>query len=247
VIYAHHENPLHSDFRASRSVAQRHRHGALMSQETVAVEGISSRSLWRRRDDTRRRAHAGPALRIILVRHGRPAISTSHRTTHREFRDYIDAYEAAGLDPESVPPGELQDLVKELDAVYTSGKPRAQDSAKRLAPNAELIADPLFVEAPLASPRIPLLRMKVPTWAVMARILWHAGYHPEIEDYRRAKHRAVEAADILVARAREDGTAALVAHGYFNLSIGRELRRRGFRKTGAHRVQFWNAVIYDLP
>ncbi|MBU6297709.1 MAG: histidine phosphatase family protein [Alphaproteobacteria bacterium] len=185
-------------------------------------------------------------MRIILVRHGRPAISTDRRTSHREFRDYIDAYEAAGLDPDSVPPEELQDLVKELTAVFTSDRPRSQDSARALAPNAELIADPLFVEAPLASPRIPLLRMKVPKWAVMARILWHAGYHPEIENYRRAKHRAVEASDILMARAREDGVTALVAHGYFNAIIGRELRRRGFHKTGSHRVQFWNAVIYEL-
>ena len=186
-------------------------------------------------------------MRIILVRHGRPAISTDHRTSHRGFRDYIDAYEAAGLDPGSAPPEELQDLVKELDAVYTSDKPRSQDSARALAPNAELIADPLFVEAPLASPRIPLLRMGVPSWAVMARILWHAGYHPEIENYRRAKHRAVEAADILIARAREDGVAALVAHGYFNAIIGRELRRRDFRKTGSHRARYWNAVVYELP
>ena len=45
--------------------------------------------------------------------------------------------------------------------------------------------------------------MKVPKWAVVARILWHAGYHPEIEDYRRAKHRATQAADILMnAQAR---------------------------------------------
>ena len=191
--------------------------------------------------------HADAAIRIILVRHGRPAISTAHRTSHRGFRDYIDAYEAAGLDPESAPPEELQDLVGELTAVFTSDKPRSQDSARALAPNAELIADPLFVEAPLASPRIPLLRMSVPSWAVMARILWHAGYHPEIEDYRRAKQRAVEAADILMARAREDGVAALVAHGYFNAIIGRELRRRDFRKSGSHRARYWNAVIYELP
>jgi len=186
-------------------------------------------------------------MRIILVRHGRPAISTDKRTSHHGFRDYIDAYEAAGLDPESAPPEELQDLIGELAAVYTSDRPRSQDSARALAPQAELIADPLFEEAPLASPRIPLLRMQVPKWAVMARILWHAGYHPEIENYRRAKHRAGEAADILTARAREDGSAALVAHGYFNAIIGRELRRRGFRKSGSHRVRFWNAVIYEMP
>jgi broad specificity phosphatase PhoE len=189
------------------------------------------------------------ALRILLIRHGRPDIAVSPRTSHAEFKTYIDAYEEAGLDPNSAPPEELQDLVGELSAVFTSGRKRAHDSARALAPNAELIADPLFAEAPLASPPIPLLRMKVPKWAVVARVLWHAGYHPEIENYRRAKHRASQAADILVARARHDGATALVAHGYFNLIIGRELRQRGFAKSGSHRARFWNSVIYtrDVP
>jgi broad specificity phosphatase PhoE len=195
----------------------------------------------------RRHAHAAAPMRIVLIRHGKPAIAASPRTSHNEFRNYIDDYEAAGLDPSSVPPEELQDLVSELSAIYTSDRPRSTGSARALAPNAELIADPLFAEAPLASPRIPLLRMKVPKWAVMARILWHAGYHPEIENYRKAKHRAAEAADILMKRAAAEGATALVAHGYFNLMIGRELRRRAFRKTGAHRVKYWNAVIYELP
>lgn len=186
-------------------------------------------------------------MRIILIRHGRPNIPVSLRTSHKEFRSYVDAYEEAGLDPESVPPEELQDLIGELAAVFTSGRPRAHDSARALAPNAELIADPLFVEAPLALPPIPLLRMKVPKWAVVARILWHAGYHPEIENYRRAKHRAAQAADILMRRAHADGAAALVAHGYFNFIIGRELRRRGLERTGSHRAKFWNAVIYQKP
>jgi broad specificity phosphatase PhoE len=185
------------------------------------------------------------AMRVILIRHGRPALPVSPRTSHSEFRDYIDAYEAAGLDPQSAPPEELQDLVAELTAVFTSDKRRAHDSAKALAPNAELLVDPLFVEAPLASPKIPMLRMKVPKWAVVARLLWHAGYHPEIENYRKAKHRAAAAADILTRRARADGAAALVAHGYFNFLIGRELRRRGFRKSGSHRAHFWNAVVYQ--
>ena len=183
--------------------------------------------------------------RIILVRHGKPAIPISPRTSHHGFRDYIDAYEEAGLDPASAPPEELQDLAKELTAVFTSGKPRAHDSAKALAPHAELIADALFGEAPLASPRIPLLKMKVPKWAVVSRLLWHAGYHPEIENYRRVQHRAAEAADILMHKARSEGTAALVAHGYFNFLIGRELRHRGFTKSGSHRARYWNAVVYE--
>src|ERR1700754_2641837 len=190
------------------------------------------------------RADAATA-RIILIRHGRPAIDVAPRTSHGEFRTYIDDYEAAGLDPSSAPPEELQDLVKELGAVHASDRARSHESAKAPAPNAELVVDPLFAEAPLASPRIPLLRMKVPAWAVVSRLLWHAGYHPEIENYRRAKARASDAADILMRRAREEGQAALVAHGYLNFMIGRELRRRGFAKSGSHRAQYWNTVIYE--
>ncbi|NIK87326.1 broad specificity phosphatase PhoE [Rhizomicrobium palustre] len=186
-------------------------------------------------------------LRIVLVRHGKPAISTDHRTGHRGFARYIDAYEAAGLDPQSAPPEELQDLAKGIGAVYTSHRPRSQESAKAIAPHAELLSDTLFEEAPLASPPLPLIKLGVPAWAVMSRILWHAGYHPEIENYRRSKSRAKKAADLLTAKAKEDGTAVLVAHGYFNAIIGRELARRGFTKKGSHRVRFWNAVVYELP
>jgi broad specificity phosphatase PhoE len=190
--------------------------------------------------------HSMPkGARIILVRHGQPALPLSPRTSHHGFRDYIDAYEAAGLDPASLPPQELTDLVKELDHVFASDRPRAHESARALAPHAELVADPLFAEAPLASPRIPLLKMRVPKWAVVARVLWHAGYHPEIENYRKAKHRAARAADILMDKVREGGSAVLVAHGYFNAMIGRQLRRRGFTRTGSHRVHYWNAVTYE--
>jgi len=184
--------------------------------------------------------------RIILVRHGKPAVASAPRTSHRGFERYLDLYQDAGLDPHSAPPDELLDLVKGLNAVFTSGAPRANDSARTLLPEAELIADPLFSEAPLTVPRIPLLKVKVPVWMVVARIMWHAGFHPEIESYRRTKARAATAADILVKRAEtNDGIAVLVAHGYFNAIIGRVLKKRGFARTGSHRYRFWNAVLYE--
>ncbi len=189
-------------------------------------------------------AQAKP-LKITLVRHGRPAIATAPRTSHREFRTYIDDYEDAGLDPASAPPEELQDLIGELDVVFTSGRKRAEQSARALAPNAELIVDPLFVESPLASPRIPLLKMRVTKWAVISRLMWYAGFSPKIEGYRKSKRRAAKAAEILIGRARKDGQTALVAHGYFNYLIGIELRRRGFKQTGSHKARYWNDVTYE--
>lgn len=186
-------------------------------------------------------------LKIILIRHGKPAIPTAPVARHHEFRSYIDAYEEAGLDPADAPPEELRDLVRELDAVFTSGRKRAADSAKVLAPNAELIVDPLFVESPLASPRIPLLKMKVTKWAVVSRLMWYAGFSPKIEGYRKSKRRAKQAADILIKRAQTTGGTALVAHGYFNYLIGIELRRRGFVQAGRHKAKYWNDVTYERP
>ena len=60
------------------------------------------------------------SLRVVLVRHGKPAIESSPRTSHDGFRRYIDDYQEAGLDPLSAPPEELLDLVKGLNAVHTS-------------------------------------------------------------------------------------------------------------------------------
>lgn len=186
-----------------------------------------------------------PTPRIILIRHGQPDIALAPRTSHAGFSGYINDYEDAGLDPANLPPEALRELVRELRTVFTSGRPRSHQSAQALAPHAELIADPLFAEAPLASPPVPFLKMTVAKWAVMSRILWHAGFHPGIENSRDAARRAVLAADLLVARARADGAAVLVAHGYFNWMIGRILRKRGFSRTGMHQARYWNAVIYQ--
>jgi broad specificity phosphatase PhoE len=181
----------------------------------------------------------------VLIRHGRPAIAIRPRTGHQGFHAYIADYEEAGLDPSSLPPAELHDLVAEVERVFTSVKRRAHESAALLAPHAELAPNPIFVEAPLAAPRIPLLRMTVTKWAVIARLLWHAGYHPEIEASVAASHRARAAAKFLIDHASREGTAILVAHGYFNFLIGRVLLAKGFQRTGRDRARFWNAVIYE--
>lgn len=192
------------------------------------------------------KSHGRP-VRIVLVRHGRPDIPVAPEATHHGFRAYIGEYEDASLDPSDLPPAELRDLVGELTAVFTSDRKRAHQSAKAVAPDAELLIDPLFVEASLASPPIPLLKMKVTKWAVVSRVLWYAGFHPGIETYWKARRRAAQAVDILAARAVDEGRTALVAHGFFNYLIGRELSRRGFHQTGSHKARFWNAVIYERP
>jgi broad specificity phosphatase PhoE len=198
----------------------------------------------------------GRLLRIVLIRHGQPAIALAPSTNHHGFRDYIGAYEAAGLDASSLPPRELDELRRELTAVYASDRPRSHQSARALVQGVEPVLDPLFAEAPLASPPFPLLKLSVPWWAVISRLLWHLGFSPGIEGSRAAWARAQKAADMLIAKAQErareggrpeksTGTVALVAHGYFNWMIGRVLARQGFVRRGSHRARYWNTVIYE--
>ncbi len=184
-------------------------------------------------------------MRIVLVRHGRPAMGRSRWISHAAFARFIDDYQAAGIDGAHPPPEELLKLVAGAKRVHASDLQRSVESAKALLPKAELVSTPLFTEAPLASPPVPGLRLKAPAWAVVARLAWHGGFKPGIEGYTQSKHRARQAADVLIADAEREGIAVLVAHGYFNAILGRLLRRGGWRRTGAHRPSFWNTVVYE--
>lgn len=164
---------------------------------------------------------------------------------HAQFARFIDDYQAAGIESDP-PPQELIDLVEKAPRVFASELKRSIDSAHTLLPNAELVSTPLFTEAPLASPRLPALRLKVPAWAVISRVAWHGGYKPGIESYGQSKQRARLAAPMLVEEAERSGIAVLVAHGYFNAILGRTLRLRGWRRvSGSHKARFWNTVVYE--
>lgn len=184
-------------------------------------------------------------MRIVLVRHGRPAMGRSRWIGHAAFARFIDDYQAAGIDRGSPPPGDLIELVRTAKRVFASDLQRSIDSAKALVPRAEIVSTPLFTEAPLAAPRVPGLRMKAPAWAVMARVAWHGGFRPGIEGYGQSKHRAREAVRLLISEAEGEGIAVLVGHGYFNAILGRMLRLGGWRRQGAHRARFWNTVVYE--
>src|SRR6187397_2711996 len=98
-------------------------------------------------------------MRIVLVRHGRPAMGRSRWIGHAAFARFIDDYQAAGIDGGTPPPGDLKDLVARAKRVFASDLQRSIESAKVLLPHAELVSTSLFTEAPLAAPRLPGVRM----------------------------------------------------------------------------------------
>jgi broad specificity phosphatase PhoE len=187
-------------------------------------------------------------MKIVLVRHGKPDIHKGRWINRKAFANYIDDYERAGLDPASHPPAALRALVQDAGRVFASDRPRSVQSAARLLPHAQMISNPMFMEAQMRSPVLPLMRMHAVGWSVVGRLAWHAGYHGGgVESWRACKQRALNAMDALVSEAERAGVAVLVAHGYINLMIGIRLLQRGWSRDGKHRAEYWNTVIYEKP
>ncbi len=185
--------------------------------------------------------------RIITARHGRPSLSRDLTLSSREYGDWWARYDESGLTPGERPPEGLVEIASRSKCVLASSMPRAIETAKQLTRNArEIPTDPLFIEAPLPPPPVPLLTLRPGQWGVVSRAFWAFGYAPKgVETHYQAWRRV----DSIVARLQgvaADGDVLLCAHGYLNWMIDVKLRRSGWRRTGQGRGnQYWSWRVYE--
>ncbi len=177
---------------------------------------------------------------ITLARHGEPALSRRIRLDAAGYRRWWAAYEEGGILPGQTPPDGLLSLAREADVIFASTRRRAVETAEAVLAGKHFVRDPLFIEAPLPPPRLPgFVRFGPRTWGVMARTSWWLGGHAGEESRDAAKARAREAADRLVRAAEAEGRVLVLAHGYFNMMVGRELRKRGWRLAEDRGFKYW--------
>ena len=114
-------------------------------------------------------------MRISLVRHGRPAVDLKSRITGRMFEEWLRAYESAGIESSSSPPGELTRSLASCALIITSPATRAIQSAERLPISAvrEICAD--AAEAPLPWRLNCPVPLRPAAFTVLARVLWLLG------------------------------------------------------------------------
>lgn len=187
-------------------------------------------------------AAASPARpgSITLARHGEPALSRRIRLDSAGYRRWWAAYEEGGILPGQTPPDGLMTLARDADVIFASPRRRAVETAEAVLAGKHFVRDPLFVEAPLPPPRLPrLLRFGPRAWGVMARTSWWFGAHAGEESRPAAQARAREAADRLVRAAESEGRVLVLAHGYFNMMVGRELKKRGWRLAEDRGFKYW--------
>lgn len=195
-----------------------------------------------------RAAQAAPAAgAIILARHGEPALSRKCLITSDEYRDWWGRYEVGGLRAGQTPPQALLSAAEGAGAIYASSRRRAQETARAVARDREVLVDALFIEAPLPPPHFPSwIKLSPRYWGVISRFWWHVFNHHEGQETRaEAEVRADQAARILIARAGEGQDVLVLAHGYFNHMVGQRLKAHGWRLAHNQGFKYWSQRRYE--
>jgi broad specificity phosphatase PhoE len=184
--------------------------------------------------------------RIIIVRHGRPVLNRNEgpRLDWKAYRDWWSRYEQSPLaDGQKCPEALIREIPE--DAVLLSSmRPRAMQTADRLARGREVRRDSTFNEAPLPPPRWKTRHLPK-TWNKIARVVWLMGHHDGDEHVRDARRRAGKAADMLIEAAGEGRDVVLAAHGWFNRMVRPELKRRGWTCAHDGGDKYWSYRIYQ--
>lgn len=186
--------------------------------------------------------------RIIVVRHGKPALDrdVGPRLDWQSYRDWWAQYEAGSLFPgQECPPS----LVREAEGqvqFFSSMRPRAIESAAKIAQGRKIVSLPVFNEAPLPPPRWPSSFRFLPrAWNRFARVSWLLGNANGEESVEETRRRAGAAADVLIEAANRGEPVLLAAHGWFNRMLRRPLTRRGWACVRDGGDSYWSFRVYE--
>ena len=184
---------------------------------------------------------------IVLARHGEPALHRGVKLDSAGYRRWWATYEEGGLLCGQSPPEALIEVAKRAGVCFSSVRPRSMQTAAALRDQSGFQCDPLFVEAPLPPPPWPAwVRLSPRAWGVIARLAWWFFNHHDGQETRRdAERRAHAAARRLIEAAEAGQDVLVVAHGFFNAMIGRELKRLGWRRRSSQGYRYWCAQRFE--
>jgi len=184
-----------------------------------------------------------------MARHGEPALSRRVSLSAQGYGDWWAKYEEGGLLSGQIPPDCLKHYAHNANAIFCSTKLRAIETAEAVCGDRHFTALALFIEAPLPPPPLPeFIKMspKSSAWGAVSRFWWYwLDYHKDCESRAEATIRAKAAAQFLSDQAKE-GDVLLLAHGFFNYMISRELKKIGYRKSVEQGFRYWACRRYEF-
>lgn len=186
-------------------------------------------------------------MRIVLVRHGHPDVTPdAHRLiAGTELGRWYREYNVLGLAPVSSPPQPLREAVAGARCIVASDLRRAIESAELLAGTKPLQLDPDLREVGFPEGLNARTRLSPGVWVMIARAVWLLNGCECDESRSDAARRAARLADHLGDLARVHDSVVAVGHGWFNLFVARELRRRRWRGPRVVPSGYWASAQYE--
>jgi broad specificity phosphatase PhoE len=184
---------------------------------------------------------------ITIARHGEPALSRKVKLTPAQYAEFWARYEIGGLLPDQTTPAHLAEESKAATIVYVSTRRRAQESARILIGQRNMIEDVRLIEAPLPPPPFPSwLKLSPKLWGFFARFWWWwFNHHGGQETRAQATLRAREMAKIFSDHADAGEHVLVVAHGFFNAMLGLELLRLGWGRVWGRGYKYWSTRRFE--
>lgn len=182
---------------------------------------------------------------IILVRHGKPALSRKVRLTWRGYCDWWKQYDVGGLQLEQKIPVKVKALGEKADVVISSPLRRAIESAELLRDKEpDVIWDDL-IEAALPPPHLGPLKFRPKSWGTWSRICWFVGFSDGMESHALARRRVEGVCDKLGTEAVDGKLVLITAHGWINRMIKGSLVKRGWKCTSQNGDLHWNFRSFE--
>lgn len=177
---------------------------------------------------------------IIIVRHGKPALSKKQTMDWRGYRKWWEAYDAGGLKEKQKKKKKLRKLAAAADVIISSPLRRAVESAQRISGRDPDQIWPELVEAALPSPPLGPLKFRPKTWGTLARIVWYCGWSDGMESHIAARARANKASDRLGREAAGGKMVFVTAHGWYNRMLKGALLKRGWKCVSQNGDLHWS-------
>ena len=178
----------------------------------------------------------------MLARHGEPELSRDTRLDADGYRDWWARYEEGGILAGQTPPTGLLEMARHADIIFASTRRRAVETAEAVVQGKHFIRAPVFIEAPLPPPPLPgYVRLNPRTWGFISRVCWWFFGHNEGQETRdQAEARARDVSRRLIDAAETGQNVLVLAHGFFNTMVGRELKRAGWKTVEGRGYRYWS-------
>lgn len=171
-------------------------------------------------------------MEIVLVRHGKPMLSTKQKLRAVEFPRWVTCYDESMVDSTSYPPKKLAKLARNA-YVISSTLTRAVHSAELVTGKPVGQKFEQLNEMHIPNHKLPFhlssLKLSVAYWLFINRILWMLGLSGEVESFKKAKKRAYLMAITLTKIAVENPSTLVFGHALMNRQICKELSKLGWQ------------------